>query len=832
MATVAIHPGSAAAPRGLTAAEVEMRRDAGLVNVVATRSTRSYWTIVRQNALNVVNILLFTISAGLVALGLYGDALVTAGLVIVNVGIGIFQEVRAKRQLDSIALLNRPTAAVIRDGRSEQVDPSDLVLGDAVVLKAGDQIQVDGTIVSDGEVGVDESNLTGESDLVRKRRGDAVHSGSVCMTGSVIYEATDVGEDTIAHKMTEQARAYRNVRTPLQREVDLILRAMGVLVALLALQTLWSFDHIYDQFPLIESVKAGAVLVALIPQGLVLMIAVTYSLAVMRLAKTGVLIQRLNAVESTSHIDVLCVDKTGTLTTQALELEDLHPLGLTDEACRQLVGAYAASVTDSNKTNDALKAAFPATRSQIDDEVAFDSARKWSALGLSGADQGVLVLGAPEILAPSVIEYDALAERVSLWADRGLRVLLFACAPGVSKARRADGEPELPRELRPLAVIAIRDQLREGARETIQAFAKIGVQLKVISGDNPETVLALARQCGIPESATAVSGTQLADLDDAQMEEVATANTVFGRVTPEQKERLVAALTRRGHYVAMTGDGVNDILALKQAKVAIAMRSGSEATRGVADIVLMDDSFSVLPETFSEGQRIMRGMYDAIKLFLTRTLFVALLILGASLIEVEFPLTPKQNSLLATLTVGIPAFALAIWAVPGRTPRRLLPTIVEFVIPAAVVVAAISLSVYEFFLTMTGNTMWAQAAVTTTMVACGLLIVLFAQPPSPAWVGGSSLNGDLRPAAMVVGLFGVYVLVLFVTPLREFFEITTLPFSGYVMIGFVVAGWAVIVRTLWRWTLGRRVIRMWRRRYPRGFSIMPGSEPSGEVAEN
>jgi cation-transporting ATPase E len=277
----------------------------------------------------------------------------------------------------------------------------------------------------------------------------------------------------------------------------------------------------------------------------------------------------------------------------------------------------------------------------------------------------------------------------------------------------------------------------------------------------------------------------------------------------------------------MTGDGVNDILALKQSKVAIAMRSGSEATRGVADIVLMDDSFSVLPETFSEGQRIMRGMYDVIKLFLTRTLFVAFLILGATIIEVDFPITPKQNSLLATLTVGIPAFALAIWAVPGRTPRRLLPTIVEFVIPAALVVAVISLAVYEFFLTMTENTMWAQAAVSTTMVACGLLIVLFAQPPSPAWVGGSSLNGDLRPAAMVVGLFGLYILVLAVPGLRSFFELTTLPFSGYVMIGFVVAGWAIIVRTLWRWALGRRLTRLWRRRYQLSASPPEQSTAAG-----
>lgn len=800
---------------GLTDAQVSERLNAGLVNHVNQQTTRSYWTIVRQNALNVVNILLFGISAGLIALGLYGDAVVTAGLVIINIGIGIFQEIRAKRQLDGIALLNRPRALVLRAGRQDEIDPSDVVLGDFVVLKAGDQVLVDGLVVSEGEAGIDESNLTGESDLVRKHRGDTLHSGSVCMTGAATYEATEVGEDTVAQKMTAQARTYRNVRTPLQREVDLILRVMGVFVLLIALQTVRSFNDLYESIPLVESMRAAAVLVALIPQGLVLMIAVTYSLAVMRLANSGVLIQRLNAVESTSHIDVLCVDKTGTLTTQALEVEAVYPVGIEESELRRVIGEFAASVSSSNKTNDALRTAFASPANPVTDEIAFDSARKWSALSPANAEHGPLVLGAPEILASHVGNYGDVEPEVKTWADQGLRVLLLACSPGAAGLRGPDGEPVLPGGMQALGVISIRDQLRPGAKETIQSFAEIGVQVKVISGDNPDTVLALARQCGIPESATAIAGHELNGLSDEQLEEVAEANTVFGRVTPEHKESLVAALTRRGHYVAMTGDGVNDILALKQAKVAIAMRSGSEATRGVADIVLMDDSFSVLPETFSEGQRIMRGMYDVIKLFLTRTLFVAFLVLGATLIEIDFPITPKQNSLLATLTVGIPAFALVIWAVPGRTPRRLLPTIVEFVIPAALVVALISLAVYQFFLTMSDNTIWAQAAVSTTMVACGLLIVLFAQPPSPAWVGGSSLNGDLRPAAMVIGLFALYVLVLAVPGLRHFFELTTLPFSGYIMIGFVVAGWAIIVRTLWRWALGRRLTRMWRRRYQR-----------------
>lgn len=811
---------------GLTDAQVQERANAGLVNHVNPRTTRSYWTIVRQNALNVVNILLFAISAGLIVVGLYGDAVVTAGLVIINVVIGIFQEVRAKRQLDSIALLNRPRALVIRAGRQAEIDPAEIVLGDFVVLAAGDQVLVDGLVVSNGEAGIDESSLTGESDFVLKHRGDTLHSGSVCMTGGATYEATEVGEDTVAQKMTEQARTYRNVQTPLQREVDLILRVMGVFVVLIALQTVRSFNDLYDDIPIVESMRAAAVLVALIPQGLVLMIAVTYSLAVMRLANSGVLIQRLNAVESTSHIDVLCVDKTGTLTTQALEVEDISAVGIEESEFRRVIGEFAASVSSSNKTNDALRTAFESPASPVTDEIAFDSARKWSALSPANGEHGPLVLGAPEILASHVGNYGDVEPEVKSWADQGLRVLLLACAPGAAGLRGPGGEPALPGGMQALGVISIRDQLRSGAKETIQSFAEIGVQVKVISGDNPDTVLALARQCGIPESATAIAGHELNGLSDEQLEAVAEANTVFGRVTPEHKESLVAALARRGHYVAMTGDGVNDILALKQAKVAIAMRSGSEATRGVADIVLMEDSFSVLPETFSEGQRIMRGMYDVIKLFLTRTLFVAFLIFGATLIEVDFPITPKQNSLLATLTVGIPAFALVIWAVPGRTPRRLLPTIVEFVIPAALVVALISLAVYQFFLTMTENTMWAQAAVSTTMVACGLLIVLFAQPPSPAWVGGSSLNGDLRPAAMVIGLFALYILVIAVPGLRHFFELTTLPFSGYVMIGFVVAGWAIIVRTLWRWALGRRLTQLWRRRYQRPTPSPEQSAPA------
>lgn len=794
---------------GLSHAEVASRIASGQVNITPSTSGDAIWQIIRRNALSAVNILLFVISAGLILLELYRDAVVTAGVVLINVVIGIFQEMRAKRQLQQIALLNRETTMVIRNSERVEIDPSEVVAGDIIVFATGDQFPVDALLRTDTPVLADEANLTGESDPVPKRRGDMLLSGSSCLTGSGLCEALNVGEKSATQRVTSQARAYRNVKTPLQREVDTIIRAMTVVVVLLALQVFQAFGGFYGRLPVVETVQASAVLVALVPQGLILMITVAYSLAVLRIAPKGALIQRINAVESLSHIDLLCVDKTGTLTTQRLALERIVPFGIEQAELETILGDVAESGSSPNKTSEAIANGLEGSQRAICDEVTFSSSWKWSGLTFEDDSASPYVLGAPEVLLGAASGDQAEIQRhLDDYASRGFRVLLFGRATTAAALRTGDDQPVLPGNLEILGLIALKDELRPGVNRTIKAFHELGIGLKVISGDNPDTVLALAKQAGLPTDSTAVSGRELDAMSEAEFEQVAEDATIFGRVTPEHKERLVIALAKRGHWVAMTGDGVNDILALKQASVGIAMRSGSPATRSAADIVLLEDSFAVLPDAFAEGQRVLRGMTDNIKLFLTRTLSIVFLVFFALLIGQEFPLTPGQNSILATLTVGIPSLALAIWARPGHTPRDLWRLVVQFVLPAALMVSIISVAVYDFFLTLTGgNVIWAQAAVTTTMVSTLLLIVLFAQPPTRIWVGASSLNGDRRPAYLVGAMYAVYATILLVPGLREFFDLRTLPWSGYVMLAFIVCGWAVVVRFIWRRALGDRVWR-------------------------
>jgi cation-transporting ATPase E len=822
------------APRGLSEAEAAARRARGEGNAVPFVTGRTYRRILFENAFTFINILLFAIVIFLGVLELYGDALMTMALVTVNVVVGVFQEVRAKRKLDRIALLTRPTATVVRGGTERTQDPNDIVRGDLLVVRPGDQVLVDGSVVESAALSVDESLLTGESDLVQKRAGDAVYSGSFCITGSGHYEAEKVGAASMAQQLTGQARQHRDVKTPLQHEIVLVIRIMVVIAIALGAQVADTFRQIYNDVPLTESVRAAAVIVALVPQGLIFMVTVTYAMAAARMSGRGALIQRMNAVESTSQIDVLCTDKTGTLTTNQLALHDVEPFGIDAETLRRRLGDYAASTTAGNRTTDALRAACGGRERAPAAEAPFSSERKWSALAFGDGDlRGLYVLGAPEMLAPALAEDAPASSRADGWRSRGLRVLLFAHHPD-TVISEVDGVPRLPDDLTPLGYVAFSDELRPEASNTIARFREVGIALKVISGDNPETVAALARQAGLDGNVRAVSGLELEGLDDDQLRTVARETTVFGRITPAQKESLVRALRAERHYVAMIGDGVNDVLALKQANLAVAMRSGSQVSRSVSDIVLMEDSFAALPAAFSEGQRILKGMQDIIRLFLVRTLYVSLIILGVTLLNQEFPVTPKQNGLLALLTVGLPALFLAAWARPGPTPRRLVPSAAHFVLPAALSITFVGLVIYQVFLTFTGDIETARTALTVTTVLCGLALIPFSEPPTEAWTGGDELSGDWRPTILAGALLAAFLATLLVEPAREFYELTTLPLSAYLLIGIVVAGWASLLRSTWRMRLVERgwarvaaittQVRNWRRRRREALELSPDPE--------
>jgi len=773
--------------------------------------------------LTTVNIILFSIGFALVLVGQYLDALVSVGVISFNLVISLIQEIRAKRTLDRIALLTRPQATVVRDGREQQLDPGEIVVDDVLVVHPGDQIVVDGPITS-GRVEVDESLLTGESDLVAKHEGDRLYSGTFCVAGQACYRAENMGIRSVAGILTVGARAYREIYTPLQQDINLIIRIL-LLVAIF-LEVLLIVASRVSVIPMVETVRMAMVIIGIVPNGLFLSISVAYALGAVRMAGKGALVQKFNAVESLSHVDVLCTDKTGTLTANALAVEALHPYGMEEAEFGRVLGSYITATSSGNATSAAIRAAC-AQQAQpglhVREEIPFSSARKWSALVVDDeALRGVYVLGAPEMLQPFLHADARLGTFLEEQVARGMRALLFAWYPEPIGLQVPEGEAHLPHGLMPLGAVSLRDTLRPEAHDTLIHLSDVGVQIKVISGDHPQTVAALAKQVGLAPESKAVSGAELEDLDDAQLAEVAQEVTIFGRITPRQKERLVRALRSRDHYVAMIGDGVNDVLALKQANLGIAMQSGSQATRGVADLVLLKDTFAPLPAAFREGQRIRNGMSDILKLFLTRVLSVTLLLISIAFIG-GFPFQPRQTSILTFLTVGVPALALAYWARPGHvTQQGLIRSLVRFMLPASLTFCLVAIGVYLVVLLPAVATLpppanpyregalpLAQTALTVFAVLCGLAVVLFVRPPARLDQHGQCRNWP--PTLLVLGLFACLIGVMAVAPLRAFFNLQTLDAFDYLIIGGASVMWAALVQTIWHFHLFERFLKLdWR----------------------
>jgi cation-transporting ATPase E len=776
--------------RGLSEREVAARRSQGRGNDVELTTSRSYGEILRENLFTFFNIVLFGLGILLALLGKPTEAFITSGVVSINVIIAVIQEARAKRKLDQIALLTRPRATVMREGQEREVDPSEIVQGDILVAGPGDQIVVDGEVIGDGQMDVDESLLTGESDLIPKRSGDRVYSGSFCIVGRAMYEAQMVGAEGYANRLTAGARRFTREYTPLQREVNLFIRVLLAVVALFGVLLLIS--SLLGKTPLLESVRAVSVLFGLAPNSLFLMIVVAYALGALRIADKGALVQQANSVESLCNVTVLCLDKTGTLTANRIHLDEVQPIegwspSLSEPELRRILGDTVRSTSAGSRTSDAIAEACEGQPRPVHEEVPFSSQRMWSGLCFEERDmRGTYILAAPEVvgphLAPGADPSSDSGQTVTAHAAertaQGLRVLLFAYQPEPIPLHDANGEPRLPADLIPLCLLTFSDELRPEARQTLRGFAGVGIELKVISGDNPHTVAALARQAGLGAGdglLSVISGPELAEMDDAHFSQAALRTTIFGRITPQQKEKLIRMLRDQGQYVAMTGDGVNDVLALKQANLGIAMQSGSQATRSVADIVLLNNSFTALPAAFAEGQRILNGMQDVLKLYMTRILSLALLISAMGFVGIGFPFTPKQNSLLSIAVLTIPAFALALWARPGpvrkgSVTRRLM----HFVLPAVVTSSAAGLAVYLYFLLTAQDTLYAQHTLTYTMMAIGLLLIIFAEPPTKAWVGGDELSGDWRPTWLAIGLFLAVVAFVAIPPLRRFYGLALL----------------------------------------------------------
>lgn len=817
---------SATPMTGLSEQDVIERRARGLGNRVPPATGRTYGQIIRENIFTFINIVIFVLALALVLVGRAGDALVSVGVISLNILVGVVQEIRAKRTLDRIALLTRPTATAIRNGQEQQLSPDELVVGDLLKVGPGDQIVLDGQVVGEGRMQVDESQLTGESNLVPKQAGAPVYSGSFCVNGTALYVAQKVGQQSLANEITAGARAFRRVLTPLQNQVYLVVRVMLVIV--IYLEFLLVVNAFLKQIGASESIADATLVVGLVPNGLFVSISVAYALGAVRIIRFGALVQQSNAIESLSNVDVLCLDKTGTLTANRLQVNDVHPLNGYDRSeLQRALGVMVTSAAAMNKTAEAVAAAFKADRQPVLADVPFSSARKWSAVAFNGAAgpaalSGIYAMGAPEMLRPYLGEagdldsaaWQTIQDLSRSLTDRGLRVLLVAHHPDPSRLQDDGDESKLPGDMQPIGLLSLSDELRAEAKETLAAFIRSGVQPKIISGDNPETVYALARQAGLSEGVNLISGLELEQMSADQFEAAASSATIFGRITPQQKERLVDALKKRGHYVAMIGDGVNDVLSLKKANLGISMQSGSQATRAVADIVLMKDSFAALAPAVSEGQRIVNGMQDILKLFLTRILTMALLILSSMVIGV-FPLALRHGSLVTLFAVGIPAVLLAVWARPGPTAKgSLVQRLANFVLTPVLFTSAIGLLLFYAVLLIPASdpslsaaqtaqivergVPIAQTALSSFLVLAGLLLVVFVEPPVEWLSGGDVVSGDWKPTLMAGALLIGFTIISLSPELRAVFSLSALKPVEWALVGAATVVWFVIVRFFYR----------------------------------
>jgi cation-transporting P-type ATPase E len=796
---------------GLSAAEVEARRAAGQGNDYRPPTSRTYVEIVRDNSYPLINGPLLLVSAALLSFGAVTEALLTGLPVAGNIAIGVVGGSRAKRQLDRVALLSEAPATVVREGAERTVPPAEVVLGDVVVANRGDEIQLDGRMVGTATASIDESALTGESRPIDKVEGDPVLSGGAVISGTARYVVEAVGAATFANRILAQAKGHRDVRTPLQTDIARAFVAVAILILLsgavvfLSLQSAPA-DSVH------ETVFAAAVLVTLVPQGLALMLTVTYGAAAVRISRLGALAQRQSAIEAISRIDTFCSDKTGTLTTQRIEFGTIEPLDERADAgsTAGLLAAVAASTNTPNNTTAALRDAFPGEPRRLAEEVAFSSALRWSAVRFESAegshpvDGATFVLGAPTVLAPFLNgRSDLVLSRTIELASAGHRVLVFA--RGSPAAALGGDDPGIPGPLEPLALLTFNEELRPEARATIDGLRDRGIDVKIVSGDDPNTVGAIGRRLGLDPAGRPASGLDLAGFDDDALADVATTTTIFGRVDPQLKARLVTALKSRGRYVAMTGDGVNDILPVRTADVGIAMQSGSPATRGVADLVLIRDDFSILPEAIRDGQRIVAAMAATLTVLLARTFYVLLIIVLAALLQLPFPFTPRQNSILAFITVGVPILVLALWVKPAPSRSGLLGQTLRISIPLSLGVVAVALPVYATALFNGASPDAARTMLTTvaSFMGIGALILI---PVAADEDGRIRMPAWVRTVLLVGGLAVAYVVVLSSQVGRSFFQLAPLPAEIVLTLAVIAGAWTWAVLHIHRTRVVQRAI--------------------------
>ena len=784
--------------RGLTGDEAADRLRRGEGNATVSASSRTYGRILRTNVFNLYNSILFAIGLALLALGRYNDAVISVGIGLLNAVISAAQEIRAKRQLDRLQESERGTVVVVRDGDDVEVDPTEVVRGDLVRVRPGDPVVVDGP-VRDGRVSVDESQVTGAAGAQRRDVGDDLLAGSRAVDGRGLQEARDVGAASRAGRLTAEARGARTGSTPLQHQIGFCVRLVMVVVVLMSGAIM--LQAALDDLRVTRVVQTAAVLSGLVPYGLFFLIVLAYTGGAVVASRRGALVQQVNAVESLSNVDVLLTD-TGALTTGRLDVVEAAPLaGRGQDDLEAALAALTRAVGPTSAVGTALVDALPdGSGAHVVEAVPFTAALRWGAVRTEHASW---VLGEPAALAPALTG-TGLEDEVAARSTQGVRLLVVAEAaePGAG-LHDAEGRPVLP-AVEPLGLVSLADELRPDAADTVARLVAAGIRVVLVSGEDPDRVAGTARRVGL-EVDTPVDAVTLDELDDAELDATVSQAEVVGRVTPEQKVRIITSLRRDGHYVAMVGDGVNDAPAMQASQVGVAMRGGSAVARDVADIVLLEDSLDALLPARREGRRIIGGIAVSTQVFLTRVATQALVIVIVTMLGLGFPYSPAQTG-LTLFTVGLPTLFLTAWARPGGTHRRLLLELVRFVSPAAVLTAAFAVGTYTYLYTTivdgfadprirdrlvaefsrytdltygvdpgfvsAAATVGAQTGLSTFVSLASILLILFLEPPTRLFASWTRPSPDKRPAVLVaVLLVGLLAALIVPTP-RDYFGLT------------------------------------------------------------
>ena len=769
--------------RGLTNEQVQTRIEEGLVNNIGRGSTKTIFQIILSNILTVFNLITFSVAIWLISVGAVKDLFFMV-IVSANIILGIVQEIRAKLTIDKLSLISAPTAVVIRNGKQMEIPVNEIVLDDLLVLSAGKQVCAD-CILKEGGVEVNESLLTGESDALVKKVGSSLFSGSFVVSGTCKAKVEKIGGDSYIEKLSKQAKVYKKPQSKILKALNLIIKIVIVLVIPMAI-CLFMIQQDYFRGAVNEVGEAltnaevykstvqstAASIIAMIPSGLFLTTSVALAISVIKLAKNNTLVQELYCIEMLARVDVLCLDKTGTITDGTMTVKGIEEIkndsGLT---IKQIIALMLGSLNDGNMTSVALEKEFgKAKRANPKFVVPFSSARKFSAVTLD--KYGTFFLGAPEFILKK--EYDVVKPSVDKYARKGYRVLLIAHNKG--ELTSIDEATKLKPE--PLALILIEDTIRPDAIETIEYFKNSGVDVKVISGDNPLTVSMVAKRAGIERSEKYIS---LDKVSDDKLYEIADQYTVFGRVTPNQKKILVEALKNKGKTVAMTGDGVNDILALKEADCSIAMASGSEAARNVSHLVLLDSNFSSMPKVVQEGRRVINNIQKVATLFLTKTIFSFLLSLIIILcnfafdVQMSFPIKLNQLMIIDFLAVGIPAFFLAFESNNNMIRGNFLLNVLKNALPGALVVVINCITIFCF-----RNSLNISADAISTMsiiVAAFTCLMVLMRVCTPF---------NLLRRLLFGTMFGAYLLCIFSPAISDFLNIVSLDVPQILLVLLLV----------------------------------------------